>query len=246
MEETFGFGSSQPIHIPSAAVGTIHIDGPAFIAGERPPADVILKPAPSNSPGVGKPAEVRLYFGDGNTPMSSCVGRVTYAQRGSVGGTIEVDFCEGKLRARFLIPLGEPGEIESRGFSPGVKMSFTTADALPSTVRDVLGIARQIRTATKVELFIDGMHGTTLAATAPISPADYDQDLLIAEQLADDLDVVQHQLGSYFNMPDEVTPLERIEVRVARIVLEGGIVASPKAAATPSWLQDPTHLKSEN
>jgi hypothetical protein len=30
-------------------------------------------------------------------------------------------------------------------------------------------------------------------------------------------------------MPDEVTTLERIEVRVARILLEGSIVASPKA-----------------
>ena len=63
----------------------------------------------------------------------------------------------------------------------------------------------------------------------PITLAEYDEELLIVEQLADDLDAVQRHCGAHFNMPEAVTPAERVDLRVARILIEGGIVASPKA-----------------
>ena len=227
MAEAFGFGPSDSIRIPSTAVEHIHVEGPAFIAGHHQSADIVLQPSIADSPGVGKAVELRIYLQDETTPMSSWVGTVTNAPHGSLGGTIDADFYGGKLQVRLLVPFADPSIIAARGLDPGVRIRFDTTNALPSVVRDVLAITRQVQTATKIELFLDGSYAATLAATDPTT--DYDEDLLIAEQFADDLDVVQRKLGSYFNMPDEVTAVERIDVRIARILLDGGIVASPRS-----------------
>lgn len=227
LERALDFGSSDSVEIPASVVKHLHVDGPDFIAGERTGTDIVIEPLASSSPAVGKPLQVRIFAKtEDQAPIAGWVGQVTYAERGPLGGSIDADFCNGKLQARFHIPIGEPNEIETAGTKPGVVMSFDHVDSLPSVVRDTLTFARQIRTAARIELYFDGMHATTLGA---ISNAEDDPALLVLEQVADDLDAVQRKLGVYFNMPDEITQLERIELRVARILLEGGIVASPSA-----------------
>jgi hypothetical protein len=226
LHRALDYGASNAVRIPRTAVDKIDVSGPAFLAGARPPADIVLQRAPSGTPGVGKPLEIRI-FGDDDAAVSSWVGRVTYAERGRLGGSIKAAFVDGKLEAEFFIPLVEPGENTEVG--AGIAMSFTTADALPSAVRDVLRIFREVQTATKVELYIDGMHATTVGGVSPTAIDGYDQELLIIEQYADDLNEVQRRVGSYFNMPESAPAIDRILARVGRILLEGGIVAAPNA-----------------
>jgi hypothetical protein len=226
LQRSLDYGASNAIRIPRTAVDRIEVSGPAFLAGARPPTDIVLQRVPSGTPGVGKPLEIRI-FGDDDVAVSSWVGRVTYAERGRLGGTIKAAFIDGKLEAEFFIPLVEPDESTEGG--AGVAMSFTTADALPSAVRDVLRIFREVQTATKLKLYIDGMHATTVGGVSPTGIDEYDQELLIIEQYADDLHEVQRRIGSYFNMPELVPAIDRILARVGRILLEGGIVAAPNA-----------------
>jgi hypothetical protein len=179
LERTLGYGSSEPIRIPREVVETIHIEGPKFLAGEQPPGDIELHRM-SNTPGVGKPLEVRVFDKD-DKQVASWLGRITHADRGTLGGSIEAHFCEGRLQARFRLPHGDPSTTPSENASAAADVSFKTGQALPSVVRDVLCLYRQIQSAGKLKLYIDGLHATTLGGLTPMTLAEYDEDLLIVE-----------------------------------------------------------------
>jgi hypothetical protein len=64
----------------------------------------------------------------------------------------------------------------------------------------------------------------------PETAKDYDADLLAIEQFAYDLDVVQRHTDHFFNVPESMLLGDRVKMRVARLLIEGHIVASPRAA----------------
>ena len=226
LERSLEYGGSHKVNIRMDSVGSISFSGPSFLSGPRAPSDVFLRRVPTKAPGVGKPLEIRILSED-NVPVSSWVGPITYAAKGNSGGTIEAAFVEGHVEAQFLIP--DEVRAGGAGCGPGVTIGFSTGETLPSVTRDVLRIVREIRTASKMELYVDGVHATTVAAVAPMPPYQYDEKLLIVEQYADDLHEVQQRIGSYFNMPVQARSIDRIMARVGRILLEGGIVAAPDA-----------------
>ena len=83
--------------------------------------------------------------------------------------------------------------------------------------------------ATRLEFPINGDLLTKVRTDGPRTADDYDDDLLAIEQFAYDLDVVQRHTNHFFDMPDELRPGDRVKLRVARILIDGHIVASPRA-----------------
>lgn len=239
LDRTIGYGTSDPVRIPQQAVESIHIEGPRIVEGKHPPADIELHPA-SNTPGVGKPLEIRIVDENGAT-AASFESTITHAAPGPLGGSIETALCDGRMRVRFRLPHQlEP--VITAVSSPGADLNYDIGSARPAAVAEVLGTARYLRTAHKIALYIDGEHAATVGGISPVTIGEYGLDELIFEQYADDLAIIQSHTNIYFPMPTTVTPNERIAARVARHLINGEIVASPSApifALTLSGEQTP-------
>ncbi|PPJ02290.1 hypothetical protein [Nocardia cyriacigeorgica] len=217
MRRSFDFGTSDQLDLPAEVVSSITIEGPEFIAGKLGPVRVILTPE-SNTPGVGKPVELRILDEDG-IQAGSHEGIVTHADSGRVGASLEASFYDGKLTVQLLHPLTE-GQLGH------ANVTHSIAGARPADVRQVLSLARQLRHGARIETYIEGNFLMAFGNDG-VTPREPDNDSTMFEEFADDLDIVQRHCGTYFPLPDSVSNRERVDIRVARLLIEGAIVASP-------------------
>jgi len=157
---------------------------------------------------------------------SAMKAKVKHFDSGELGSSLDVALCGGELVAKFRFP-----HLEDGGASREMKiqLSYSIRKSRPAAVAEILGTARHIRTAASLELYVADMRITKMGGTAPVSADEYGIDMLVIEQFAYDLDIVQRHCKKCFNIPKEIEVRDRIDVRVARILLEGGIIASPTA-----------------
>ncbi|MGD1173401.1 hypothetical protein ACKUVQ_08965 [Mycobacterium seoulense] len=225
------YGTSDTIAIPRTAVTSIHINGPKVIAGAHPPGDVELVRV-SDTPGVGKPLELRLFDANGKNVVSY-EGVVSHADIGTAGGSIEGKFCDDRLHLKLLIPFDAIGQTPAPPERPRVRLGAHMSIDLsrpgrPGGIQETLALARLVRIAPRIEVRIDG-ELVTAVGQAPGEADDWDNDYLVIEQLAEDLEIVQRHCGQFFDIPAEITFKERVELRVARLLIQGQIVAHPGA-----------------
>lgn len=224
-----GFATSEPVQIPGGVVRSVRFDGPEFIAGEYPPGAVEINKG-SIGPAVGRVLELRAFRD--NTMMASYDGRITHAARGSFGGSIEAEFCGGHLAMRLRLPHDVESAQESSAFpvEPGIDLRLNYDAVQPSVVEEVLSTRRVLRFATRLEARVNGELLTAVRpAGVPQTAEDYDTDLLAIEEFAHDLDVVQRHTRQFFDIPEAMQPGDRVKMRVARLLIGGYIVASPRA-----------------
>ena len=228
IERGLGYATADPIIIPGNAVESVTFGGPAFIAGDYPPGDVRIGPF-TNNLAVGKPAEIKLWSED--TFVASFRGKVVHAARGQVGGSVQIAFYDEKLKVQFRLPHSEDLSTlpSSEALRPGVDLAFGFGDDPPDFVEKILSTARCIRLGSRLELSIDNEPAVVLGAPPQMTAENYDQDLITIEQYAYDLHVVQQHCNQFFNMPQHIEPGGRVAMRVARLLIEGHIVAWPHA-----------------
>ncbi|WP_157224340.1 hypothetical protein [Nocardia paucivorans] len=214
------FGTAERVVLPSETVNGIEITGPEHIARQFESGDVVLEVGESAAPGVGRPVELRFSREDG-TIIAAHEGRITHFGTGTHGYALEAAFYDEHLTARIMFPEA-PG---AHADAPRAQITRNIHRARPRVVLDVLRLARQLRTAHKIEVFIEG---NFMLSVLNHADNEADSDELILEEFAADLDIVQQHCEQYFAFPDSVSPHERVALRVARIVIEGGIVATPQ------------------
>lgn len=221
-----GYSTSSPLRIPEALVQAVHFEGPDFIAGEYPPGAVAILTAPRGA--IGLPLELRAYQDE--AMVASFEGRITHAASGSVGGSIEADFCDGHLRVG--LRMHQEGALPDpvpTFLKPGIDLTLNYGALRPAALEEVLATRRVLCFATHLEAYVQGQRlFRALSTNPPQTAEDYDLDLLAAEQFAYDLDVVQQHTGFFFDVPDTLDPVDRVRIRIARLLLEGHIVASPR------------------
>ncbi|WP_071289338.1 restriction endonuclease [Mycolicibacterium llatzerense] len=228
IERTLGYGSSTPVVIPGEAVESVTVTGPEFLAGNWPAGEVHLGPFPY-SPSIGKRIDLRIR-NDGEV-VASYEGIVTHAGSGEIGGTIDASFFDGRLTMAMRMP-HDPDLTQlhaDKAHQPGVDLTVAYGPDAPQLVADVLFAARSIRSSSQLEIHVEGEHAATLGGFPPITIDDYAQDLLSIEQYAEDLAIVQRHCKQHFGIPQYIQPGERVAMRVARLLVEGHVVASPKA-----------------
>lgn len=226
LTRSIGYGTSETVVLPAAVVTSVHISGGPFVSRDYPPGAVQLMTAPSG-PLRGKRLEITASFGDKLAPQTF-EGAITHSAPGDIGGTIEADFCSGHLKVRLRLPHPQlTGPLEGPA-TPGLDMSLEYESVRPSLVAEVLSTARLIQVADRIEISADGQQ---LTAAKPLSPAvsDYDAELISIEQFAGDLDVIQRHTNRYFDIPASMSTHDRVKARVARLLIEGYIVAAPRA-----------------
>ncbi|RRQ26143.1 hypothetical protein DK926_19275 [Rhodococcus sp. Eu-32] len=218
LRATIDFGSSDPVLLPADVVHSLKIDGPDFIAGTETNVSVQLNPH-SSSPHIG--ASVQFQFDDeeGNN-RGRYEGTVTHIGNGGIGGALEVDFFNGHHTVRILhafTDTTEPIEVTSK---------FHLRKISPSDAVGVIDIAYLLRApAGTLKVFFEDDFLMSMTHDSPTTRID--PDLEIIRSIADDLAVVQRHCKQVFNLPDTVTAKERIDLRVARLLVDGHAVESP-------------------
>lgn len=222
-----GYATSETLHIPREVVRSVRFDGPDFIAGEYPPGAVNIVSG-SGGRAVGQQLELRAFQED--TLVATYEGRITHAAPGPIGGSVEAAFCGGHLDVRLRLP-HDVSPAESPAFlQPGIDLGLSYHTVRPLVVEEALSTRRVLRFATRLEARINGDLLVAARPTdVPETAEDYDADLLAIEQFAYDLDVVQRHTGHFFDIPEEMRPGDRVQMRVARLLIERHIVASPRA-----------------
>lgn len=230
VEEDIGYGSADPIRIPADMVEWVSIKGPVLFEGRQlPPGDVQINLGPT-TPRAGQTLELRLTGPDSDGgergEINSYEAEVAHFDDGHLGSSLDLLLCEGQLRVRLRIPhvLGDDefGSAKAR-------LGYDIPKARPGVVAELLAAARQIRSAAMLELYAGDIRISKMKGSGPVSIEEYGVDKLVIEQFAHDLDVLQRHCKTYFSLPAAISPRDRIDVRVGRILLDGGVVASPAA-----------------
>ncbi len=230
--EPIHVGSDAPAHptafyaIAASVVSLTPMRSTLTFSHARGSVEIVSLPT---GPAVGRRLEVRALQGD--NLVASFEGRITHAAPGTIGGSIEATFCSGGLDVRLRVPhdISAADNSASDFPTPGLDLRLAYDTVRPSIVEDVLSTRRVMCFATGLEFRIDGELITKVRTDGRRAAEDYDEDLLAIEQFAYDLDVVQRHTNQFFDMPDELRPGDRVKLCVARILIAGHIVASPRA-----------------
>lgn len=218
-ERSVRFGASGKVVLPPEVVRNLRVEGPELIAGVHSNVEVHLEPLNEN-PHVGAPAELK-FFDDDDLVTASHEGRVAYLNPGTAGFTLKIEFYE-HLTVELLFPLDKsvPGEA---------RLAYNFRRIRPADALGVIEILSAIRRGKGTcKAYIDDNFLMSMSFNEPAHD-DTDGELTVLLGIAYDLKVVQEFCHAKFVIPDELTAEERIDLRVARILIDGHVVTSPNA-----------------
>lgn len=220
-QRAMDYGSSDRVVLPPRLVHEFVVDGPEFPRGDRGRPELTFIPA--GAPGVvGKRFTLALLDADGNT-IGSHTATATHGGFGSVGYSLDLVFY-GTLKLGLRLPseLTEPMTLD---------YSFTPEG---DSVRDVARAARlSLDLVASRSLMLSADDGTVLTrGHGPDWRDRADPAWIKAMQLlnesATDLAVVQEETNTHFPMPDSLSVLDRIHLRMLRLILEGKCTWHPQ------------------
>jgi hypothetical protein len=218
--KTVGFGGSAPVVVPASNIADIKWIGPEFL---RPPGEIQHLSVQGSSMGNadGHACTIRLLNAD-NALISEHEARVLHGGRGALGYSVEVQFYQGVTLSFYL-----PADADDSASVDTV----VHADRLNATqTRLSATLVLDLTRARKVVLDIDDLLSANLnlESSLPLWPDEYVTGIEAVRGAAEDLERIQTLTRSYFDMPAELSLADRIWLRSARILLEGGIAAIPK------------------
>ncbi|WP_078312384.1 MULTISPECIES: hypothetical protein [unclassified Mycobacterium] len=239
LQRNIGYATTDPVHIPRELVERVVISGPDFVAGEYPPGDLHVTTAPSGA--IGGRLGIKAFYR--GTFVASYEGAITHAAPGLIGGSIEADFCDSRLQLRLRLPRVDDGADDSvitqdvafeidddtEFPGPGIDIAYALNTWRPSAVEELLATARVLSLADKLECTVNGEPLTIADRATTESPERYNPTLIVIEQYAGDLAYIQRKTSTYFDIPEATQPADRVKLRVARLLLEGHVVADPRA-----------------
>ncbi len=214
MTRAFGYGVAEEVVLPPEAVKRLTISGPDWLTKTFKNVEVAWRPA-GPVPGAGTPAE--LAFVDGQ-------GRVTASYAGLLNGLVQEPWGARST---------SPCQVARSGFSipsttPSPEACLHVLPRGPRTARCDEGpaAAAALLEGRGFQVTVDGR----TAGAGRLSRAASDDVVRRLEQLhlfVEDLDVVQRHCEQYFPVPFELPAVDRIALRMARLLVDGRCVASP-------------------
>lgn len=221
---SLGFGARGRVRVPARAVTRVAVRSshPLFNT-EVADAEVVIE-AHSRT----EPCEAEFRFVDSlGAVVASQDAVLEHAANGPDGGSMAFRVLERiEIEVDFAITVNDVGAITSCEPGGPMQLSYRLADLYPDeTSRCINFLSALSDRAHRCEVSIKGRHAFTFTS-------DYEIDNGLADlaSAAYDLQVIQEDLNQRFKMPPEITARERIDLRVARAVLEGYLIESPGAA----------------
>ncbi|MBA8806346.1 hypothetical protein [Promicromonospora sukumoe] len=216
---SIGYGVGEPVKVPVVAS---KVSGPAFFSMDGPG---MLAFEATKSPRLQDRFSIELR--DANGVLGEHDGVVTHAGAGPEGGTLELTFYGG-LTVRYLVP----HHAEERGTA---ELHLSVDGLMVSDAVEVLRLRRSIcRDARQITIRRDGEVAAAFTLDEFEDPVD--DDLETIDQFVADLAALERHLGARKRMPTAFTTYDRVQARLARLVVEGCCVL------VPQWLQIPMRV----
>ncbi|WP_405466664.1 hypothetical protein OG783_28625 [Streptomyces jietaisiensis] len=192
---------------------SLTIEGPGFIAQHITDATLTWKPINSTA-GAGATAEVSFLTSEG-TVAARYSGRVRNIGFGGLGFSIDADIHSARFQ--MILPF-------DHGNSAKIRFNYELKGCELSTAIKILRPQQRLLCGGDVRLTIDRAEAGsgTLPPTGTAQEIRHIQDLML---YLSDLDVVQRHCEAYFPASLTSTGQKHIDLRVARLLIEGRCVA---------------------
>jgi hypothetical protein len=218
IRDALDFGAPGEVVLPANVIKDFTWFGPEFMSPAGELSEVHIGEAPGIQHLEGKAVRLSTYDGAG-LETAAQEGTITRCARGLNGYAITAGFHRS-LRITMLVPFA-PGDTGSSS------ITLDTTGCEPREVHRGIGLRQAIRQAETIHIHLDGKKLSTLRIDEYPDEID-DSELRTTADIARDLDIVQDRTGSIFAMPTEISGLERIWLRILRIILDGGIAPIPR------------------
>lgn len=222
-EEVLAFGGSGGVQLPTEVVQSVTMEGPEWFAQTTSTARVAIYPAVFAE---ATSAVLRVVSLEGWV-LAEVPGQVDALTRGSRGFTLEACFQQLALTLR-----------SEDGVGAELALSWQVAGLPARIARNVLHTYSQIRDGGSAEIWVNNRLAATLREPLATSDeAEVPQDTF---DFVDDLAVLSGEFGVEFTVPTDFTPLDRIDVRFVRHLIEGKASYSPRFGSLNATLTDAT------
>lgn len=221
IRRSLGYGTDEKVILPARSVQNFVIEGPEWLSEES--SNVELEWWPSNNP---RNEEVRLEL-----RMLSPEGRIVAAHQAKVqhgnagyeGRCIKATFY-GVAELLFLFPY-------DREQPSTLNYTYSVAGSNSPDLFRAMRLIEELHGEGEGELLLNGHSLGMLVFGRKDSPelAEHLDDVRRWKQLADDLDIVQRHCNIFFPVPDELPGLDRVYLRLARLLIEGKCAIHPTA-----------------
>lgn len=219
------YGSFTPAVLPGEFVTRFSATGSPLVEADELAG--IIK-AIELHPDIHTPQnqQVALVLRDNDTVVTSNTGIVGRISRGSKGVSLE-QILHSALALTWRLPL-DPDEPDTIGIAFDSTRAMDAGELLKA-----MRLAQNFSRAQTLELQIGGkvvMRGEFAEASKQRVARQVDEDEALLETV-DDLAYIQQETNSYFPVPELIEPLDRIWLRVFRLVLQGGMCFEPQRRA---------------
>jgi hypothetical protein len=231
----FGYGTDESITLPSRAIEKMDAQFPDFYSPPvlDKPFDVVIPPPASLNDNVE--VEIRILDDDGFV-KHSYEGRAKHLGAGTDGVVLKATVT-GNVTFSFYLDHGEDGSHRIGSMD----MSHDITGISASIVNQGLQFRRDLLESNKVEMLLDGNPLTQFATGPGLHNGLLEHDELLTSDtsmLVDDLAVVERELGVILKVPASLSNVERLNIRVTRLLLEGNVVIDPFHQSLTGVIED--------
>lgn len=223
LKEQFAYGLLQDLDLPGSAA-SLSRTGPPWVAPMPQMTIETVRLSPTTlekSQGSNKPLTLNVVDERGFT-KGRFEGRITRSARGTSGATLQ---CELLNVVTLTLKFPWPGEAGT----PDCNLTFAAAGASVRDVHRAIEMLDSFHSGCRVELYAAGGRLATLVLNNVQEARGSDE---WTKWLVDDLYVIEQGLKNVsFSVPVETTYGERIEIRIARLLLEGYQTVMPPGQA---------------
>ncbi|MEU5709866.1 hypothetical protein [Streptomyces flaveolus] len=213
VRRSLGYGMPEEVVLPREAVESLTVSGPEWLSGTHRDVEVRWRPADKVS--LAETA-VEVVFLNGEQVTASYPGTLTHVGRGSVGRSVTVSMAGGSVE--LMIP-------DVRSAPASLRYTFSLDGLEPSAALRLLRIRQHI--AAGGAFAVRASVGVIGGGDLPPQPEAARQEVAQLRSHIEDLEAVQRHCEQYFPVPAELTPTDRIALRMARLLLDGHCVISP-------------------
>lgn len=215
------FGITDPVKLPGRLIRDFEVNGPEIVRSGFAHGEIfeffLGRYQESLEP---RPFTLELTSSSGQT--STHRGQITDFVRGVAGSTMRQEFSNGAFTLTWFVP-DDDAERASVSMAVAMGRADSTREAIPLTS---LLLAWNQRVT--VRMLTDG--GTVWAMFGSLAGA-LDEELLetskVVREFAQDLRAVEDRFSREFKLPEQISALDRIDLRVAKTLLEGHPVRCP-------------------
>jgi hypothetical protein len=205
------FGTNESVVLPPDVAKRLTITGPDWLPDLSGGFEISADPD-DISPEVGQTAFLHVLNSDGHH-RSSYRTDVVHAGTGSNGYSLNLRL-DRETELELLI--GED-QTDFRG-------KFGIHQTTPAAALETLALHRDLLESTHFAIEIEGRSLRLHRAGEPVVDSDVVEALQDLELLAEDLDIVQRHCRVRFPIPTALSATQRIDLRVARLLIEGHCV----------------------